>query len=65
MSGLLHPDLAAEALEARRRSRASDTNHAAHAYFLGWVHCLTAITGADHDEIAAWLDRHEAANMGR
>lgn len=54
-----HPDLLALALDARRRARASDTNHAASAYYLGVLHACTKATGCDESEIVAWLDHHD------
>lgn len=54
-----HPDLLELALDARRRARASDTNHAASAYYLGVLHACTKATGCDESEIVAWIDHHD------
>lgn len=54
-----HPRLLTLALEARRRARLSDTNHAAKAYYLGVFHACVEATGCDEGEITAWLDRHD------
>ena len=50
-----HPAMRKGALDAKHQAQASSTNHAAQAYYLGWLHAMAAATGCSVEEISEWL----------